>query len=412
MIVLAYAIAILLPLFFLYLIYAQDLYGQGKFGHVLLAFGWGAVGAFSGAYFLNRYLGLQVLPRLGTILRRETGMFTMAEISLIVIVFIAPIVEEVLKSLILVYLGRKMTYFVDGAIYGFASGIGFSILENFFYLQQMPEGGAGLAFIRAISTCLMHGAASALVGTAVGRMRYGRGASRVLSMLLGWLLAIGLHMGFNRLAAYAEPGLGTLLGALGIGMGGAILIVVFIRWGLVEEKRWIAETLGGGAAVAGVSKGEVIRIQQYEQVDELLEPIVERFGQEKADLVEKFLLKQAHLGIKRKARSMSQGPREQETLAGEIAQLQAEMEEIRNQVGVYCMLYVRAIFPEDVLDFSLVLQQRLEERKDRVATMDLFQAAGSRSAGTTRPEKEPGDQPAGISLWGKLPGGDQETEKD
>ena len=52
MIVVAYAIALLLPLGFLYLIRIQDLYGQGQFKHVLLSFVWGLV-AFGLAYGAN-----------------------------------------------------------------------------------------------------------------------------------------------------------------------------------------------------------------------------------------------------------------------------------------------------------------------------------------------------------------------
>lgn len=365
MIAIAYAIAILLPILFLYIIYSQDLYGQGKFGHVLLAAGWG-LAAFGGAYGLNGLIGKALFNYYDNVVG-ISSFGAQSKVNLLIPVLVAPIVEEVLKSLILVYLGRRMTYFIDGAIYGFASGIAFSILENIIiYIPGTGSGGQALllAILRTFSTCLMHGAASALVGTAVGRFRYGRGGGRTVSVVLGWIAAIGLHMGFNRLAAYAEPGLGVLLGAFGIGIGGAVLIVAFIRWGLAEEKRWIGETLGGGAAASGVTKQEVIRIQQYDQIDELLEPIVERFGEEKAEQVEEFLLKQAHLGIKRKTRSMSQDTREQARQDQEIEQLQQEMEAVRNKVGVYCMIYVRAIFPEDALDLSGMLQQRVDAEKE------------------------------------------------
>jgi len=51
----------------------------------------------------------------------------------------APIVEEVFKSLILLYLVRRAntTFFVDGAVYGFAAGIGFAIAENMLYLSRL-----------------------------------------------------------------------------------------------------------------------------------------------------------------------------------------------------------------------------------------------------------------------------------
>lgn len=370
MIVLAYVIAILLPLFFLYLIFAQDLYGQGRFGHVLLSFGWG-LAAFGAAYGVNLLVANHLLPRFGLDWRTTEGYVT-------VVVLVAPIVEELLKSLQLLFLARRMTYFVDGAIYGFAAGIAFSILENVvIYLPQAGEGAGWMAFIRALSTCLMHGTASALVGTAIGRFRYGRGGHRVFSMLLGWVAAIGLHMGFNRLQN-AGQSFGVLLGALGIGIGGAVLIVLFIRWGLAEEKRWIEETLGLGV---GVTRREVAVVKQYDQIDELLQPIVERFGQEKAESVETFLLKQAQLGIKRKTRAMSQDIREQHSLDEEIARLQSEMEQIRQQVGVYCMIYVRSIFPEDALALWGSLQ-RLVEQQDRPAGgVDMWSRLGERASG-------------------------------
>jgi len=344
MIVVAYAIALLVPLGFLYLVRIQDLYGQGQFKHVILSFGWGLV-AFGLAYGVNTL----AFEAMGSTRAAETALRTT----------VAPIVEEILKSVILIVLARRMTYFVDGAIYGFAAGIAFSILENFLYLSRAPGGAAGGQMLaRAFSTCLMHGSASALVGIAIGRFRYGHGTGRLLSALLGWVVAIGLHMAFNRLVN-ARLSAGTAIGTLGLGLGGLVLIVVFIRWGLAEEKRWISESLGIGS---GVTRGEVAVVRQYDRIDELLEPIVERFGQEKADQVEEFLLKQAQLGIKRKTQTMSQDPAEQEGLGRQIAALHQEMEAIRKKVGVYCMTYVRTIFPEDAVACWSMLEQRVSEQ--------------------------------------------------
>ena len=345
MIVVAYGIAVLLPFLFLYLIYAQDLYGQGKFRFVLLAFGWG-LAAYGLAYVANT-----------AIYRPLESEFGRVQGYALLTVFFAPIVEEILKSGILVgVLARRMTYFVDGAIYGFAAGIGFSVLENVVNLSREASGSAWLlAFLRTISTCLMHGSASALVGTAIGRFRYGRGGHRLLSAAAGWALAIGLHMIFNRVVS-GRPGLATLLGTIGLGAGGLVLIVLFIRWGLAEEKRWIEETMDIGV---GVTHGEKAMVRQYDRIDDLLAPIIERFGDEKAEQVESFVLKQAQLGIKRKARSMSQGTREQEGLDAEIARLHTEMEALRKRVGVYCMSYVRTIFPEDALAMYTMLERLL-----------------------------------------------------
>jgi len=375
MIVVAYAIALLLPLGFLYAVRIQDLYGQGQFKHVILCFLWGMV-AFGLAYGANS-VALDVMGN------TEAAGLTLRTT-------VAPIVEEVLKSLILIALARRMTYFVDGAIYGFAAGTAFSILENILYLGDTAAGAAGGQMLaRAFSTCLMHGSATGLVGVAIGRFRYGHGASRLLSALLGWAAAIGLHMAFNRLVA-AGPSGGAVIGAVALGVGGVILIVVFIRWGLAEEKRWIAETLGAGS---GVTHGEVAVVRQYDRIDELLEPIVRHFGQDKADMVEEFLLKQAHLGIKRKAQTMSQDPAEKKGLAKEIAALQGEMEAIRKQVGVYCMTYVRTIFPDDAVACWTMLEQRLSEQALRTWGGPSLQAS---LAGRANKQRTGGD------IWARL----------
>ena len=65
MIVVAYAIAILLPLGFLYLIYSQDLFGQGKFKYVLLSFAWGLL-AFGGAYGIASLLQWRLTVAFGS----------------------------------------------------------------------------------------------------------------------------------------------------------------------------------------------------------------------------------------------------------------------------------------------------------------------------------------------------------
>ena len=128
MIAIAYAVAILLPLLFLYLIYAQDLYGQGRFSHVLISFA-GGLAAFGGAYGMAVLLKMVLAGAFGSAIEAQNWL------DMWLPILIAPVVEEVLKSLALLFLSRRMTYFVDGAIYGFAAGIAFSILENVLILS-------------------------------------------------------------------------------------------------------------------------------------------------------------------------------------------------------------------------------------------------------------------------------------
>ncbi len=127
--ILAVLIAAGTPAAFLLIIYTLDLYASRTFRLVVLCFGWGAVGAFGLSYLLNTHVGLPLGRALGA-----TNPY------LLLTVAIAPVIEETAKSLSLFYVSRRseFTYFVDGAIYGFAAGIGFSIIENFLYLSQTP----------------------------------------------------------------------------------------------------------------------------------------------------------------------------------------------------------------------------------------------------------------------------------
>jgi len=364
MLIVAGLIAILLPLLFLWVVWAFDLYSSGQFRTVALCFAWGFV-AFGLAFGFNTLIRDRVLVGpLGMDWHRATG---------VVVVLVAPIVEEILKSLILIYLGRRpdFTYFVDGAIYGFAAGIGFSVLENFFYIFQ--SGGSGsqgtvLVVGRSFSTCLMHGSASALVGVAIGLFRYGHGRARFLSAILGWGAAIVLHSAFNRVVEYLD-GAAYLLGAVGLGVGGVILIYFFIRWGLRIEKRWIDETLD---MQLGVTRKEKSLVLDLGNVEELLKPVQQRFGKEKTAQVQEFLLKQAQLGIKQKARHLTTDTADQAVLEEQIAALQIEMDAIRRKVGVYCMTYVRSIFPPESVVLWSSLEQLVAEARQRPVQFDMW----------------------------------------
>lgn len=363
MIIIAGLAAILLPLLFLYIIYALDLYSSGSFRTVATCFGWGLL-AFVIALFVNT--GLRDL------LLRDQLRMGPVQATATIVVLLAPIVEELVKSLVLIYFGRKpdFTYFVDGAIYGFAAGVAFSILENIWYLAQLQSASqAPLAVIaRTFSTCLMHGSTSALVGVSIGRFRYGRGRARILSAILGWSVAVVLHSLFNRVA-FLGTGPIQLLGTVGLGVGGVVLVALFIRWGLAEEKKWIDETLGLGM---GVTDGEKALVRELHNVQDLLKPVKERFGRQKAAQVEEFLVKQAQLGIKQKSVQLATDPQLKQRILEQIGALQIEMEAIRRKVGVYCMTYVRTIFPSDSVALWSNLERLVGESQQRTPEFDLW----------------------------------------
>lgn len=324
----AMLVAVLIPLAFLVLVRRLDLYASGNFPTVLLCMG-GGIAAFLAASLINSAL----LPLFGYAL---------------IVRLVAPIVEELLKSLLLIYFVRQpdFTYFVDGAIYGFAAGVAFAVVENLLYLSNLPPtatsmDGMALAVSRAFSTSLMHGSASALVGVALGRFRFGRGRTRFAALILGWGAAMALHLAFNNLIS-SDLGLLTLVLAVALGLGGLALNILLIRWGLQEERGWLQETL---TQQVGVSRGEAAVVQELAQLNRLLAPVAERFGAEKRQQVEIFLRRQAQLGLKRKVEALTPDPHLRADMAADVAALRQQVDELRRTIGVYCMSYVRSILP-------------------------------------------------------------------
>ncbi len=338
--ILAAVVAIAIPMVFLYLVRWLDLYASGSFKTVIVCFAAG-LAAFFIALPLNSYLAVFVGYALAVVL-------------------VAPIVEELLKSLTLIYYVRRpeFTYFVDGAIYGFAAGTAFAVIENIFFLiNTTQETGILLALSRGFSTSLMHGSTSAMVGVSLGRLRFGRGRARLASLILGWAAAVVLHIAFNYMVQRSENIVGMVIAIL-IGLIGVGMTVGFILWGLHQEKRWLRESL---QLDVGVSKHESAVVQRMEDLDALLAPVGQRFGKEKQQQVTEFLKLQAKLGLKHKAQSMIQDEKLKARLMEEVGEIRAQIDKLRRQVGLYCMSYVRSILPPEATSvFALVAQKDLD----------------------------------------------------
>lgn len=325
--IIAFLIATIIPLIILYIIKSRDLYQTGSFGWVVLSFAWGGV-AFAMASIVNRYL-------------ISAGLVE----RLTIIQFVAPIEEEIFKGLILLYFIRRanFTYFVDGAIYGFAIGIGFAVFENYEYLIEFPNAVLDVAIGRVISTNLIHASASAIVGIGFGLARFKKGIRKELQILLFLILAMLLHVMFNNLVTRVSSGM-LLIYAAVVGFSATGVIALSIKKGLRDAKGWIEEKLGMADRVTG---GEARVVHKIENIDEILAPLAELFGEEKSSQIERFLLIQARLGILRKVLDKLPDEKLKEETLSEMAELRVEMDEVRREVGTYSMMYLRGIFPED-----------------------------------------------------------------
>jgi RsiW-degrading membrane proteinase PrsW (M82 family) len=329
-------VAVGVPCVFLYTVKRLDLYASGSFDTVAMCFAGGLV-AFPAAFVLNT-------TALGLVQSRSA--VGLAAALVITKTVIAPILEEILKGSPVVAATRRrdFTYFVDGAIYGFAAGTAFAIFENLFYVRASAGGQAlGLSVNRALSTSLLHGAATALIGVSLGRFRFSRGSHRAAGLLAGWLLAVSLHMTFNRVVTGAVD-TQTVIVAMVLGFSGLGLTMAFIKLGLRDERLWLRQTLGLGV---GVTSGEAAVIDRIKDLKAILQPVEEHFGRERRDRVERLVADEARLGLKRKAADMAEGTAARAALEEDIRVLLDHIDLERRAIGVFCMLYVRAILPRE-----------------------------------------------------------------
>ncbi len=166
----------MIPLVFLIIL----LKGENRL--MMLFFAWGMV-AFALSLTANDLV-------------RGQGGIPISELS----VTWAPIIEEFFKALPLLYfLVRKQRTAFPLFSFALAAGIGFSIQENYMYLLSQASVESSLTFyviLRSITTCLMHGMATGILGFGLTLIKEFN--IMVLPLLFGlFSVSIILHALFN-----------------------------------------------------------------------------------------------------------------------------------------------------------------------------------------------------------------------
>jgi RsiW-degrading membrane proteinase PrsW (M82 family) len=323
-VIFAVLVASLVPLTFLYVIHRLDVFDTNRPRLILLAFAWGCI-AFGCSYAVNH----PMVPIVG---------------KPFVATRIAPVVEEIFKSLVLLHLVSRadFNHRVDGAVYGFAAGIGFSVAENMLYLSRVDvNAGVVLAVTRAFSSSILHGSTTALVGGVIGGRQLRRGHGGLAALLVGWAAAIALHMAFNRLAFEALGPLGIYV-LSGLAFTGAIAVGVLITIGVRQQALWLRRSL---VAELGIAPAEARLVQRLGELDELLVPVRRQFGDGTAERVEALVRAQARLIIDKDVLRRTRGRAARRALTASLAQERAALDDARRDLGMGVMASVRSLVP-------------------------------------------------------------------
>ncbi|MEM3030800.1 MAG: PrsW family intramembrane metalloprotease [Candidatus Micrarchaeia archaeon] len=194
--------ALVMPLLYIVAAWIADYYEREPLRFVASAFMWGVLAAFLS--FIINTVGTGFVEALFG----EARVGGDVGAVLLGTALLAPVVEEVLKGAGVVVLAghHEMDDALDGLLYGFAAGVGFSFIENWFYfaLEANPfqwgiRAWIALILYRSFFNSLAHGSFTSAAGVVMGYMKSRPELVRYaqLGFVPGVFIAILLHIFFN-----------------------------------------------------------------------------------------------------------------------------------------------------------------------------------------------------------------------
>lgn len=213
----ALAVSVLPVFLFLGALVLLDSYKLIPLRAILLAVAAGSVAAAAG-YAVNSWL-------------RPALALDLAHFSM----YVAPVVEELLKAIYVVWLIRrsKVGFVADAATYGFAGGTGFAFVENVLLLQSYPSATIWAWIVRGFGTAMMHGGTTAIVAMMTRTLQKRATGFRPQAVLPGLAAAMLLHSLYNQFLM--SPLLATALIVLVLP---SIMVVLFQK-SERETRTWL-----------------------------------------------------------------------------------------------------------------------------------------------------------------------------
>jgi RsiW-degrading membrane proteinase PrsW (M82 family) len=263
--VLLIVVALVPALLYLSWVRRTERFSRNDWGSILRAFAYGAFFATIVAAILELalvYLGTSVS---GSFAGPEfvilNGNSTAGAFFLVLV--IAPFVEEALKGSGVYVFRANLRTVADGPVFGAAVGLGFGFFETFLYgLSAFLVGGliAGIALIliRSVSSVLLHGSSTGMFGYGYARSRFGvRGAGTGSY----YLVAVGMHSGFNALASLAA--VVAIFGITGVGeilaSYLALLAAIAFAFAAIEHVRHVIAASEYPSLLPGSSRAPTAR---------------------------------------------------------------------------------------------------------------------------------------------------------
>lgn len=148
--------------------------------------------------------------------------------------YFAPATEEIIKSLFVFWLisRKRIGFMIDAAIYGFAIGAGFALVENVLFLNNQSDSNILIWIIRGFGTALMHGGCTSLLSVIIIGAK-SRGSTLFLNTPIAFFVAYIIHSTFNHF--YIDPVIQTL----GIIVVFPVLFILIFKYNEEQLKNWL-----------------------------------------------------------------------------------------------------------------------------------------------------------------------------
>lgn len=254
LVLLSSAAAIIPTLLYVTIVYSVDRYEKEPGWLLAATFLWGAIPGLILALLFN-VLGSLPFYLLGPAVGDAAGA-----------ILIAPPVEETVKGVallgIFLLLRQEIDSLLDGIIYGAMVGMGFAMVENFFYFISVYQEAGVEAWrvnivLRALVFGLNHALFASMTGLGLAVSRFARERwLRLVAPLLGWSMAVLFHTLHNLGATFAGP---LCLILPFTDWGGVWLLAAIVIWALWQEKQWLRTYLKEEVALGTLTVGQYER---------------------------------------------------------------------------------------------------------------------------------------------------------
>jgi protease PrsW len=347
-------IAIAIPLGFLYLVWALEIFAVNRYRVLVAAIGWGI------AAFLIALVLQTALVRAGLIPQSLISITT------------APVLEELLKAAGIVFLAQRMIvrYAVDGASYGFAIGTGFAVAENLLYLGQNPGLELEVSLARVLSVSLIHAFNTGVVGAVLGSNFFRRSTTLSAKLIGVFAVAAGAHLVFN-LVVRSVTGVPLILIAVLTGLAGLAIIMGIILYAVRAERKWINETLER----TDVPAGERAAVINPDQIMAIVAKHRDNLGHDRAEVLLRYTQLLAQRSILHKTLEMNQRRSYEDGLRRQLSTVDQQLGQLRKEMGLYMRLWLRSLLPSEE---SEVWQALIDELGDDAPLIKLVTTLNDR----------------------------------